>query len=122
MKIKFNNSENFIELDGYCITRDKITVVATDLVENLSGFILYEDDKETTVQDCSDFIYRWDIYDQKENQFSYTNSETFRQREPRPDGPEPVEIVDPLTNEELMDCVADLLMETSLMKLGLEVE
>lgn len=120
MKVKFNDSEDFLSLDGYSITNNIIALIADGIEENLNGFILYENDKKTVVRNCSNFVYRWDIYKQTENQITYTNLENFTQDElPKDDDPFK-EIIFPLTNEELTDCIADLMYETSLMKIGME--
>lgn len=119
MKVKFNDSEELLQLSGWFIRNDLVTLISNDISENLNGFILYEDDGETVVKDCSDFVYRWDIYGQKENQISFTNDETFRQKRTDVDDSIPQEIVDPLSNEELTEVVADLMYEVSAAQLGL---
>lgn len=122
MKVKFENSDKFILLNSYLICSNLVALSYESIEENLEGFVLYDDDESTIVKNCSDFIYRWDVYEQRQNQIYYTNNEGYRQREPHPNDPKPVEAVSPLTNEELTQCVADLMFETSLMKLGMEVE
>lgn len=120
MKAKFNDSEEFITLRGWVIGGNQVTMVTDDIgkSENLSGFKLYADDEETVIRDCSDYVYRWDIYTEKKDQITYTNSETYRQGEPSKTET-PKEIVDPLTNEELTEAVADLMYEVSASQLGL---
>lgn len=113
MKAKFNNSETFIQIQSWSIGSSLVTMIADGITENLSGFVLYEDDGVTVVMDCSDFIYRWDIYDQREDRITLTNSETDRQRKPDQDAGSPKEIIDPLSNEELTEAVADLMYEVS---------
>lgn len=118
MKVKFNDSKNFITLNGFAIGKGEVTLVGKGIGENLSGFILYEDDETTVVRDCSDFVYRWDIYNENANQITFTNSETDRQS--KPDKTEKLkEIVDPLSNEELTESVADIIYEISMTQLGL---
>lgn len=119
MKIKFNDSDKYIKLQGYATGKDIVTIVADGIKENLSGFIIYGDDEATEMLECSDYVYRWDIYEQRENQIIFTNSETYRQRKPSPSVEPPAEIVDPLTNEELTEAVANLMYEMSLSQLGL---
>lgn len=119
MKIKFNDLEKYIAIRGYATGKNIVTIVADDIKEDLSGFILYEDDEVTEILNCSDYIHRWDIYAQSEKQITFTNSETYRQRKPSPDAEPPSEIVDPLSNEALTECVGDLMYEVSLMQLGL---
>ncbi len=118
MKIKFNDSKEYIALQGYAIGTNIVTVVADGIKEDLSGFILYEDDEVTEVLDCNDYVYRWDIYTEKKDQITFTNSETDRQGKPALTEM-PKEIVDPLSNEELTEIVADLMYEVSAAQLGL---
>lgn len=118
MKVKFNNSENFIILNGLAVGRNKVTLAGDGIGENLSGFVLYNDDETTVVRDCSDFVYRWDIYNENTEQITFTNSETDRQSE-QVETEMPKEIVDPLSNEELTETVADLMYEVSVAQLGL---
>ncbi|MDE6601561.1 MAG: hypothetical protein K2K90_05255 [Lachnospiraceae bacterium] len=118
MKVKFNDSENYITLQGWVIGRNMVTLLADGIRENLSGFILYDDDERTVLQDYSDYVYRWDIYTEKKDQITFTNSETDRQGKPALTEM-PKEIVDPLSNEELTEIVADLMYEVSAAQLGL---
>lgn len=118
MKVKFNDSKECMSLHGWVIEDGIVTLVADGINENLSGFILYDDDEKTVVRDCSDYVYRWDIYTEKADQITLTNSETYRQR--KQDGAEvQKEIVDPLSNEELTEIVADIMYEVSAAQLGL---
>ncbi len=82
MQIKFNNSKNFIYLTAYCLYQNKVSITGEGITENLSGFILYEDDEKTVVRDCSDYKYKWNIYTEYENGIVLTNSETDREQEP----------------------------------------
>lgn len=117
MKVKFNSSENFIHVKRYTIGKNFVKLIDDKLSWDLGGFKIYEDDEETIVRDCSDYNYKWNVYTEYSNGVVLTNSET--DREPPPKDLNPVEIVDPLSNEELTTCVADLMYETSLMKLGI---
>lgn len=119
MKVKFLNADSFIEVNGYMMEEHRITLVYEGNQENLGGFVLYDDD-ETIIRSCEDFVYRWDIHESDENSITYTNLEGCVQSEPVENNP--IEYVHPLTVEELTPCVADLMFETSLMKLGMEVE
>ncbi len=118
MKVKFNDSEEFIILQGWVIGKNEVTMIADGIGENLSGFVLYGDDETTVVRDCSDHVYRWDIYTEKKGQITFTNSETDRQMKPTKMEVQK-EIVDPLSNEELTEIVADLMYEVSAAQLGL---
>lgn len=122
MKVKFNSSNNFILVRTYMITENIIHLLDDNLVWDLSGFVLYEDDEKTIIKDCSDFIYQWNVYTEYQKGVTLTNSKTEREGEPDPNEPSPVEDLDPLSNEELTSCVGDLMFEMSLMKMGLEVE
>lgn len=84
MKVKFNNSENFIQLTSYGMYSNKVDMTGEGIAENLSGFILYEDDETTVIRDCSDYKYKWNIYTEYENGIVLTNSETDREQEPIP--------------------------------------
>lgn len=121
MIVKFNNSENFIHIRRCSVTQNTVKLIDENLVWDLGGFKLY-DDKKKLIRDCSDYNYKWNIHTEYQYGVILTNSETDREREINPNDPEPIEVIDPLSAEELTSCVADLLYETSLMKLGLEVE
>lgn len=121
MKIKFNLSENFLYLSSYCLYQDKVFLSGSGIEENLNGFILYEDDEKTVVRDCSDYMYKWNVYTEYENGIVLTNSETDREQEPIDNTEVLQEIIDPLTNEELTEAVASLMYEVSTMQLGMEV-
>lgn len=105
-------------IDGYSIGINLVSIHAENQTENLSGFIIC-DEAGNTIQDCSDFIYRWDVVDQKENVIYYTNDPNYRQTEPWPDLSNIPEQAEPLTNEELTEAVADLMYEVSAAQLGL---
>ena len=122
MKVKFNDSDNFIKLDSYVLYQDKVDMQGQGITENLSGFILYEDDEETIVRDCSEYKHKWNIYTERENGIVLTESETDRERKPNLDAEKPVEIVDVPNNEELAECIADLMYELSASELGLQGE
>lgn len=82
MKTKFNGLENFLYLSSYCLYQDKVFLSGNGIEENLNGFILYEDDEETVVRDCSDYKYKWNIYTEYDNGIVLTNSETDREQAP----------------------------------------
>lgn len=123
MKIKFNDKDDsgvFIPLSSYLLEPHRVTLGYKDITENLNGFILYEDDEETVVRDCSNFIYRWDVFYHFGNTITYTDLEKERQANINPG--EGIAYESPINIGELTNCVADLMFENSLMKLGLEVE
>lgn len=119
MKVKFNSSEIFTSIHRCQIAPNFVKLVAEDLVWDLSGFVMYEDDEETIIRDCSDYNYQWNIYTDIPNGVVLTNSETEKEKEPDPNAPKPMELLDPLTNEELTECVADLMTEVDMIKMGI---
>lgn len=122
MKVKFNDNDNFMKLDSYVLYQDKVDMQGQGITENLSGFILYEDDEETIIRDCSEYKHKWNIYTERENGIVLTESETDRERKQNPDAEKPVEIVDVPNNEELAECIADLMYELSASELGIQGE
>ena len=119
MKVKFNDSENFIQLTGCVIYTEKVKLTAPGIQKNFSGFMLYEDDGETLVRDCSEYKYKWNIFTEYEDGIMLTESETNREREPNLSAEPPQEIIDPLSTEELTEAVADLMYEMSLSQLAI---
>ena len=122
VKAKFKNEERYHAVGAFAACGDVVTIKGDTITENLSGFILYEDDEKTVIRDYSAYVYKWNIYTDYTNGIALTKSETNREREPIPCTTPPQEIIDPLTNEELTSTIAELLYETSLMQLGMEVE
>lgn len=125
MKFKFKNQETFIKLSSYSIYNHTPLVFIASSEHDLksdpnifAGFQLYKDDEETMVGDYSDYIYQWNIHQECENGIYLTNDADFHDIEPDPNF-KPVEHVRPLSNEELTECVADLMYEVSCMQLGL---
>jgi hypothetical protein len=82
------------------------------------GFRILRDD-DTVLKDCENFIYKWNIYTDYEDGIVLTSSKTDRERKPVENADEPVEVVDPLNNDDLTECVADLMYELSCNELGL---
>lgn len=121
MKVKFKNLETFIYLTSYCLYRDKVSMAGDGIEENLNGFILYEDDEETVIRDCSDYKYKWNIYTEYENGIVLTESRTNREMKPVDNEEDLQEIINPFSNEELTEAVAGLMYELSMIQLGLEV-
>lgn len=116
-KVVFADGKAFGIL-GYVISEKRVRLHYSEPSENLSGFIIC-DEAGNTIQNCSDFIYRWDVVDQKENVIYYTNDPNYRQTEPWPDLSDIPEQAEPLTNEELTEAVADLMYDVSAAQLGL---
>lgn len=118
-KVAFKDGETF-DILGYCIGKNIVEIhyKYKDPKENLSGFIIC-DEAGDIIKDCSDFIYRWDIVDQRPDRIYYTNDPDYCQTEPFPDLSDIQEQAEPLTNEELTEAVADLMYEVSMMQLGM---
>lgn len=116
-KLKYVNSKTCIELKGYSKSNDIVGLVYQGAEENLSGFIIYDQDGGV-VADCSDFKYRWDVLEDDSDRIYYTNSADNVQTE-KFHTEDQIEEAEPLTNEELTEAVADLMYEVSMMQLGL---
>lgn len=116
-KAVFADGEEF-ELVGYSISEKVISLHGKEPVENREGFIIY-DGSGGMIKDCSDFIYRWDVVDQRENEICYTDDPECRQIGPWADLSNAREQVEPLSNEELTEAVADLMYDVSMLQLGL---
>lgn len=121
MKLKFNNADdNMIDLQSYYISESLIFLQGNGVTENLSGFKLYDDDGNM-LKDCSDFVYKWNIYTEYENGIYLTPDEDFREMDPAIVVEEQVsEDIEPLSNDELTAVVANLMYEIDKNKLGLE--
>lgn len=116
-KLKYANSKTYIELKGYSKSNDIVGLVYQNVEENLSGFIIYDQDGGV-VAECSDFKYRWDVLEDDSDRIYYTNSADNVQTE-KFHTEDQIEEAEPLTNEELTEAVADLMYEVSMMQLGL---
>lgn len=118
MKIKYNDHEEYINIDGYGISNNIACLSGKNLEENTSGYIIYNEQGEV-VADCSEYKYRWDVLENDPGRIFYTNIEGYVQTEPL--SKDDSVIAEPLNNEALTECVADLMYEVSLMQLGMEV-
>ncbi len=117
-KIKYNDDDTLIELNGYGIQEHIVALYYPDVTENLEGFILYNPDG-TILKDCSDFKYRYDILENDSKSIYYTDLNDMVQYEKwNRDYTDTID-EEPLTNEELTECVADLMYEASLIQLGI---
>lgn len=81
MKIKYLNKEEYIQINMYMISEDMIFLSYPNIEENLSGFIMY-DDNDKIMRDCSDFIYRWNVLDDNPDRIYYTNIPDYVQTTP----------------------------------------
>lgn len=116
-KVKYNDLENAIELNGVSISSDIVSVSYPNITENLSGFVIYNPDG-SVLKDCSDFKHRWDILEDNPLTIYYSISSDIVQTE-KINTENFFEDVEPLSNEALTECVGDLMYEVSLMQLGL---
>lgn len=127
MEISFNDSEETYKISSYRIRNQNLIILKG---ENLPqgktcGFKLIRDDGSVDT-DYSDYTVKYNVFTEIENVLMFSNSEDNIETEDNPAGrychtPDPEDIredVDPLTNEELTECVADLMYESSLRQLG----
>lgn len=126
MKLKFNNKNIFYTLDSYGWQPHIVTIKSSEITEvNLSGFNIYLDDEETIIEHYEEYKHFYSTHTPLDYCMSYTdiegNEETESQVIDMSGLSEAVEIVVPLSNQELTECVAELMYETSLMQLGMEV-
>ncbi len=127
MEIKFKDSSKGYEITSYRILNQSLTIVkGNDLPQgNHSGFQILQDGN--IVADCSDYTVKYNVLTEMENVLMYSRSEDNIETKDNParrycGTPQPEDInedIDPLTNEELTECVADLMYESSLRQLGL---
>lgn len=115
-KIKYNDQDTYIDIKGYMISSNLVSLTYPNAEVNTSGFIIYQDDE--IIADCSEFKYRWDVLEDNPDKIYYTNSADNVQ-EKAFSHENIVEDIDPMTNEELTECVADLMYEVSLAQLGM---
>lgn len=126
MKIKFNDSDQLYNITSFQkIGGDLAIMKGTGLpAENTSGFQLVRGNG-TVLEDCSGFTTKYNVLTPAEGMLMLSTG--IVETEDNPAGiytytPKPEEIVedvDPLTNEELTEAVADLMYEVSAMQLGL---
>lgn len=115
--IRYNNEDVSIRLGAFSVSSSIISLMYPNVRENLNGFVIY-DEEGGVVADGSDFKYRWDVLEGDPDRIYYTNSPDNVQTK-KLDMEDQIEEVDPLTNEELTEAVADLMYEVSVAKLGL---
>lgn len=118
-KVKYCNNEELIELNGYGIQEHIIALYYPHVTEKLDGFIIYNPDG-TIFKNCTDFKYRYDVLENDSGSIYYTDLSNMIQHEKwnRGLGADTID-EEPLTNEELTECVADLMYEASLIQLGI---
>lgn len=124
MHLIFNDSEEIYSISKYRETADFVMVEGKGLPDNTSGFRLYQG--KNLISDFSDYTRKYNVLTQAEGVLFLTNREEVETEENRvekylrvPAAEDIHEDVDPLTNEELTECVADLMYEVSVGRLGL---
>lgn len=128
MQIKFNDSDKIYNITSFRqIGGNLIIMKGNNLpAENTSGFKRVQDDG-TELKDYSEFTTKYNVLTPAEGMIMLSNSEEHIETEENPASqysytPSDEDIqedVDPLNNEELTECVADLMYEVSMMSLGL---
>ena len=114
--LKYNNQDKPVEIEGYTCSTALISIMGQNLEENTSGFKIFNMQGEV-LENCSEYKYRWDVLEDNPNKIFYTNIESYIQAELLPNDNSAV--VEPLNNEALTECVADLMYELSLVQLGM---
>lgn len=118
MYVKFNDEDIFRRVISYGINPFLINLFGPEIIEDFSGFKLYKDDKETVEKDCSEYIYKWNIYTEyPDGGCIYTNDQNLKEPDPKTVVME--ETVDPLNDSQLTEVVADLMYEVDMIKLGI---
>lgn len=126
MYIKFNNSEDTYEITAYRKTRNFIMIKGKGLPDgNTSGFKIFNGAALTG--DFPEYTKKYNVLTQTQEAAFFTSEngdiETEDNRVDKylyePAQEDIHEDVDPLTNEELTECVADLMYEVSMSQLGL---
>lgn len=125
MQIKFNDSEQLYTITSFRQIGGNIIVMKGDDLpeENTSGFKVLEGDRVTA--DFSEYTTKYNVLTPAEGVLMLSTGAVETEDNPAgvyaytPNTEEIVEEVDPLTNEELTEAVADLMYEVSMMQLGL---
>ncbi len=125
MQIKFNDSDRIYNITTFRQIGGNIIILkgAELPEENTSGFKVIDGDR--VIADYSAYTTKYNVSTQTEGMLMLSTG--IVETEDKPAGiyaytPKPEEIVedvDPLTNEELTEAVADLMYEVSMMSLGL---
>ena len=124
MKIQFNDHEQIYTITLFRKNANFIILKGDGIpAENTSGFKVLDSDRVKA--DYSSYTTKYNVITPAEGMLLLSTG--IVETEDSPAGayiytPKPEEIkedVDPLTNEELTECVADLMYESSLRQLGL---
>ncbi|MCM1218044.1 MAG: hypothetical protein NC548_26460 [Lachnospiraceae bacterium] len=116
-RVKYNDQNTCIDIKGYMVSGGLVCLSYPAAEENSSGFVIY-DAEGGVIADCTDFKYRWDVLEDNPDKIYYTDQENNVQEKKFGNG-DMAEDTDPLNNEELTECVADLMYQISLNQLGL---
>ena len=120
MKLRFNDSNMLYNVYSYNIFEGRLLTIIGDFPENMSGLVIY-DKNGMVIKDCSTFTTKYNVHSQIDNGFILSNDgSTDSELIVNNDQKEKImEHISPLSNEELTECVADLMYEMSLAQLGM---
>ena len=124
MKIQFNDHDQIYTVTSFRNRGDIVILKGEDIpTENTSGFKLLDGDR--VAEDYSEYKTKYNVITREEGLLMLSTGavETADNHAGvyayTPKSEEMVEDVDPLSNEELTEAVADLMYEVSMMQLGL---
>lgn len=126
MYIRFNDREEYYEISVYRQIGNFVMIRGKDLpTDNESGFKIFQGNK--MIGDFSDYTKKYNVLTTAQDAIFLTDREDCVETEqdrvdkylyvPAPENIK--EDIDPLTNEELTECVADLMYEMSAATLGI---
>ncbi len=125
MQIKFNDSDQIYDITSFRQIGGDLIVMKGDNLpeENTSGFKLINGDRVTA--DYSEYTTKYNVLAPAEGVLMLSTGAVEKEDNPAsvyaytPKPEEIVEDVDPLSNKELTEAVADLMYDVSMMQLGL---
>lgn len=124
MKIQFNDHDQIYTITSFRQRGEIVIIKGEDVpIENTSGFKLLDGDR--VEEDYSEYKTKYNVITQADGVLMLSTGVVETADNPAgvyaytPKQEEIVEDVGPLSNEELTACVADLLEEVCMMKLGL---
>ena len=117
-KLKYKNEDKFIDISGYTISQNVVGLIYENCEENLSGFSIYTE-SEKLLCDCFEYRYRYDVLEDGKKAIYYSDRPDIVQTVKFNINNDTFPAVDPLNAEELTECVAELIYETSLLSLGI---
>lgn len=124
MRIQFNDHDQIYIITSLRHRGDIVILKGKDIpVENTSGFKML--DSDCVVEDFSEYKTKYNVITQAEGVLMLSTGVVETEDNPAgvyaytPKQEEIVEDVEPLSNEELTECVADLLEDVCMIRLGL---